>query len=73
MQLTYWGLENYKSTVPVAATASKALCSQMNAMMMEQWHNHGYVSAIFTPHPLLGSDLLSQYSPPSLPSTQLTN
>ena len=41
-QLTYWGLQNY-GHVPSAATARRALCKQMNGMMLEQWRNHGYI------------------------------
>ena len=33
-QLTYWGLEMYQHDVPSAGVATKALCSQMNAMML---------------------------------------
>ena len=35
--------------VPSALTAKKALCSQMNTMMLEQWHNHGYICENFYP------------------------
>jgi putative isomerase len=42
-QLTYWGLEQYQHDVPSAGVATKALCSQMNAMMLEQWRNHGHI------------------------------
>ena len=39
-QLTYWGLENYDH-VPSARTARKALVSQMDSMMLDQWRMNG--------------------------------
>jgi hypothetical protein len=47
-QLVYWGLDNYQA-VPAAATASQALCTQMNAMMLKQWRNHGFICENFFP------------------------
>jgi|EP01046_Picozoa_sp_COSAG06_P021195 putative isomerase len=47
-QLTYWGLQNFDH-VPSARTARKALVSQMDQMMMEQWNNHGYICENYFP------------------------
>ena len=48
MQLTYWGLQRYDH-VPVARTARKALCKQMTALMLRQWHLHGHICENFGP------------------------
>jgi hypothetical protein len=47
-QLTYWGLQNYDH-VPSARTARKALCSQMQAMMLNQWRPHRRICENFYP------------------------
>ena len=47
-QLTYWGLAEYDH-VPAARTARKAMCSQMNRMMLEQWRNNGFICENYFP------------------------
>ena len=49
MQLTYWGLQRYDN-VPSVRTARKALCKQMTALMLSQWHKHGHICENFGPH-----------------------
>ena len=47
--LTYWGLDEYRS-VPSAAQARKSLTVQMNAMMLKQWNDHGFICENYGPH-----------------------
>jgi hypothetical protein len=47
--LTYWGLDEYRE-VPSAAQARVSLSKQMNAMMLKQWNDHGYICENYGPH-----------------------
>jgi len=47
-QLTYWGLAN-DDHVPSAKTARKALVSQMDQMMLNQWRTNGYICENYYP------------------------
>jgi hypothetical protein len=47
--LTYWGLDEYKE-VPSAVQAKQSLTKQMNAMMLKQWLDHGFICENYGPH-----------------------
>lgn len=47
--LTYWGLDEYKE-VPSAVQAKESLVKQMNAMMLKQWREHGFICENYGPH-----------------------
>lgn len=48
-QLTYWSLQYYDH-VPVVRAGRKALCKQMTALMLSQWHAHRHICENFSPH-----------------------
>lgn len=47
--LSYWGLDEYKD-VPSAVQAKQSLSKQMNAMMLKQWNDHGFICENYGPH-----------------------
>ena len=47
--LTYWGLDEYNG-VPAVAQAKQSLSKQMNAMMLKQWKDHGFICENYGPH-----------------------
>lgn len=55
--LTYWSLEEYVH-LPSVKAAKAALCKQMTAMMLNQWHMNRHICENFCPHRTLqcGSD-----------------
>ena len=48
-QLTYWSLQNYDH-VPQIRQARKAMCKQMNGLMMSQWNQHRHICENYNPH-----------------------
>ena len=48
-QLTYWALQQYDH-VPAVRQGRKALCKQMNALMLSQWDAHRHICENFNPH-----------------------
>ena len=48
-QLTYWSLQNYDH-VPAVRAGRKALCAQMEGMMMQQWNERRHICENYNPH-----------------------
>ena len=48
-QLTYWSLQHYDH-VPAVRSGRKALCKQMTALMLSQWHEHRHICENYNPH-----------------------
>lgn len=47
--LTYWSLQNYDH-VPEVRQGRVALCRQMSAIMMNQWHQYRHICENYNPH-----------------------
>ena len=48
-QLTYWALQEYDH-VPEVRQGRKALCAQMGALMLSQWHRWAHICENYNPH-----------------------
>eukprot|EP00051_Salpingoeca_urceolata_P014957 m.191191 g.191191 ORF g.191191 m.191191 type:complete len:939 (+) comp18245_c0_seq1:119-2935(+) len=48
-QLTHWSLQNYDH-VPEVRAARKAMCSQMEQLMLSQWRAWGHICENYNPH-----------------------
>jgi len=48
-QLTYWSLQYYDH-LPAVRGARKALCKQMTALLLSQWHAHRHICENYSPH-----------------------
>jgi hypothetical protein len=44
-QLTYWSLQKYDH-LPTVRSARKAMCAQMTAMFLNQWHLHAHICEV---------------------------
>ena len=50
-QLTYWSLSDPTyADVQAVTTARKAMCKQLTAMMMNQWHRNRHICENYNPH-----------------------
>merc|ERR1711957_95523 len=48
-QLTYWSLQEYDH-VPEVRQGRKALCKQMNSLMLWQWRKNRHICENYSPH-----------------------